>query len=184
MFFFIPILKLSTRESIRKLGWDSQSAKCFAKENRLTSFIKNALVPFKYHSIEEGNHRCLAIQILKYEMKEDIRKLNCMDVPMLVFCESATDKEIQDYCTCMFFLMFLVLSRNTNFILVKNITNNKGVDVTFGDKFFNVLTYYNDVLEFKRALNRKTVNCTKAELKERIPYEVEARIFFKFFFLV
>jgi len=55
---------------------------------------------------------------------------------------------------------------------VKNIANNDGVSVTFGDRLFNILQYYNEIIEYKRAVGRKRLNVTKAELSTRIPYDV------------
>ena len=51
--------------------------------------------------------------------------------------------------------------------------NNKGVGVSFGDKYFNIFSYYEEILNFKREMKAKKINCTKKELSHRIPYDVE-----------
>ena len=51
--------------------------------------------------------------------------------------------------------------------------NNKGVGVSFGDKYFNIYSYYEEILSFKRGMKAKKINCTKKELRNAIPYEVE-----------
>ena len=59
--------------------------------------------------------------------------------------------------------------------------NNKGVGVSFGDKYFNIYSYYEEVLKFKKGMNAKKINCTKKELRNAIPYDVEVYYLFIFY---
>ena len=88
--------------SIADIGWDSQSAKCFAKQNQLFPLMERSMEPFNYETVEEGNHRCKAVEILKFKMKKDISLLRCEEIPFLIFNLKCSMKEVRDYCTCKF----------------------------------------------------------------------------------
>ena len=59
--------------------------------------------------------------------------------------------------------------------------NNKGVGVSFGDKYFNIYSYYEEILNFKREMKAKKINCTKKELRNSIPYDVEVYYLLTFY---
>jgi len=111
LFVFIHF-ELPNREKIKEHGWDSQSAKCFVKYKELYKLeeVENPDVEdtFDLTVLQEGNHRCLALQILKEE-GVTLADIGLESIPFQFFHKEAKESQITDYCVCKYLFLFFVV---------------------------------------------------------------------------
>lgn len=107
-------MQFSFRQHLATHGWDTRSAACFLQPRQLRCEADPSLPPFLYNCLEEGFHRCTAIEICE-ESGVNLEEKGLLNIPFEKFKLCASEKLIRDYCVCNFFFNFYNFTTN-NFV--------------------------------------------------------------------